>query len=301
MTADAAPTPSVTIVVCTVPGRRAYLEQALESLVANDGIEDAQVLLVAEDRAFLDEMTAAFADRLPLATAVSETKGLSDKRNVGAREASGDVVAYLDDDAIAAPDYVAALQGVFAGDATVIAGAIEPIFEAELPAALRDSAFRIGGFNRWEGREDPTRWIGANCAFRRDVLLAADPFDTRLGPGAGYLPWGDDSEMFRRLDATHGVRFAPGVTVRHHIQARRLTKAYVLGRIYRTGRALCVIDRLHQPDFWSRAKWIPVMWLKAFAGVVTSGFSFAARLRLRSLSGYVVQMLLLLVRGVPSR
>ncbi len=293
--------PRVSVVICTLAPRHHYLVLNFEQLLKATGVESEEVVVVAEDANYLDRVMREFGDRLPLTCAKSETPGLSDKRNVGAQVARGDVVAYLDDDAMATQDYFVAIGGVFDDGALCVAGAVEPVFEAEIPPQLRESAFRIGGFNRWNGVELPDRWAGANCLFRRDVLLAAGPFDTRFGPHGALLPWGDDAEMFRRMDARHGMRFAPEITVRHHIQPERLTSRYVRTRIFKTGRTLCVIDRLHRPDFWRRTRSIPLMWGIAFIRVLSDRFSFSSRLRLRHLSGYLYQAVLLALRGVPPK
>ncbi len=293
-------TPRVTVVICTLAPRRHYLKRNFDCLVQSRGVEHEEIMVVAEDQAYLDEVQAEWGERLPVVCAQSDTPGLSDKRNVGVERGRGEIIAYLDDDAMAPPEYFEAIHAVFDAGAKCVAGAVEPVFEADLPERMRESAFRIGGFNRWNGEEKPGRWMGANCLFLKEVLVEAGPFDTRFGPFGKLLPWGDDAEMFRRMDSRYGMTFAPSITIRHHIQPERLTDGYVLTRGYKTGRTLCVIDRLHQEDFWKRARIVPVMWLKALLGVPFSGFSFASRLKLRNLTGYVVQMFVFATRGVTS-
>ena len=222
------------------------------------------------------------------------------KRNAGWHAAETEVVAFLDDDAEVREDYFTALRAVFGAGAQAIAGAIEPRFEAELPEALRKVAFNLGGFNRWDGREEPKRWIGANCAFRREVLVRAGPFDPRLGPGGTWVPWGDDAEMFWRLRARGLVAFAPEVTVFHHIQPERLTRDYVLRRAVLGGRTLCVMDWLHKTRFWGKASRVPLLVVWSFVRGLGSR-DLAAALRWRRFLGYTIQMLRLVGRRRPRR
>ncbi len=293
--------PRVSVIICTLAPRRDYLRRNFDCLVLARGIEHEEVVVVAEDQEYLDEVWGAWHERLPLVCVRSETPGLSDKRNAGFAASRGSVIAYLDDDAMAGTNYFEAIHTVFDAGAHCVAGAVEPVFEGEVPAAMRDCAFRLGGFNRWEGTEDATRWMGANCLFSREALQEVGAFDTRFGPYSSLLRWGDDSEMFRRMDQRYGMQFASEITVRHHIQSERLSVQYALRRGYKTGRTLCVIDRLHQSDFWRRARHIPLMLALALIAVPFVRFSFSSRLRVRNLTGYVVQLAVFLVRGVPER
>ena len=288
----------ISVVICTMAARGEDLARALASLAEARDIARHEVIVVAERGEAIEPLVAPFRDRLPLRTAFAPTRGLSDKRNVGVGEANGDVVAFLDDDAQATVDYLPVLAAAFEAGAEAVAGGLEPVFDVPLPDELRPVAFRIGGFNLFEGQRRPDGWIGANCAFRRDRLRASGPFDRRLGAGSGFLPWGDDAEMFRRF-VPHGVAFVPDALVRHRIQAERLTREYVLTRAWQSGRTQAVIDRLHQPDFWQRAAWVPMNWLIANLARLRPGSGLEARLHARRLGGYGWQTVLLAVQGLP--
>ena len=301
MTASDDRTPAVTVVICTMTSRLVYLGRCLESLVAARGNETAEVLLVAMAGEDMSGPLARFGAQLDLGVRFAATRGLSDKRNVGAAAARSEIVAYLDDDAVVRADYFEAIRAVFAGGARYVAGAVEPSFEGPVPPGLEPALFSFGGFNRFGGRELRDRYIGANCLFRRDALLALGDFDTRLGPGSTWLPWGDDSEMFRRAADAGGVQFAPDVTVIHAIQAERLTKAYLLTRAYRVGRTGCALDRLHQPRFWRRALWTPAYLVRSALTPAWFSGRIEARVKVRQFAGYLTQLVLLLLRGMPRR
>jgi len=288
----------VSVVICTMADRAEDLEQALSSLVGARDVARHEVLVVAQEGEDLEPLVAPFRDRLPLRTAFAATKGLSDKRNVGVAAATGDVVAFVDDDAQVTAEYLPALVAAFEGGAVAVAGGLEPIFDVPLPDVLRPIAFRIGGFNLFEGAERPDGWIGANSAFRRDRLIASGPFDLRLGAGSGFLPWGEDAEMFGRF-RDEGVAFVPEARVRHRIQAGRLTMKYVVTRAWRNGRTQAVIDRLHQSDFWRRAVRVPLNWIIAVVRRFKPGSGLEAKLRAKRLGGYVWQTLLLALGRLP--
>jgi hypothetical protein len=287
----------MTIIICTMAARRAYLAQCLGSLACARDVERHEILLVTGPDEDFDDLVAAFEDRLQLRRAIAGTERLADKRNMGCMEAAHDIVAYLDDDTIVGADYPGALAGAFASGAECAVGAVEPCFEAALPDVLDDAPFHIGGFNRYRGVERRDRPIGANCAFRRTALARHLPFDPRLGRGGTHLPWGDDTLMFARMALRHPIVFVPEAAVGHYIQAERLTLDYVLARAWFVGRTNCFVDHELRGDFWWRAANRPVRWFRHL-GTGLRG-DLAQRVLLQQLGGYVAQSLFFLTGRVP--
>jgi glycosyltransferase involved in cell wall biosynthesis len=290
-----------TVVICTMPSRQADLRRCLDSLGRADLAGNAEILVVLRRGDVVGDLPQNLPNGLPVWEVRSRTQGLSDKRNAGLQAARGAVVAYLDDDARVPADYFRELRRAFSGEADAVAGAVEPEFEGDLPGELRPVAFRIGGFNCWEGKEKTEARVGAHCAFRRAFLEGLGPFDVRLGPGGTYLPWGDDSEMFRRAASRGKVVFGPAWRVRHRIQADRLSWAYLRRRIYRTGRVLCVMDRIHGDRFLSRSAMVPLFWMRSALRALARPVDREARLVELRYRGYLAQLLLLLVWGMPAR
>jgi glucosyl-dolichyl phosphate glucuronosyltransferase len=120
--------PQLTIVICTY-NRAALLQKALASLVVQT-LPAAQFEVIVVDNNSTDDtavVCAAFAAQHPtlLLRHVVETKqGLSHARNGGFAAAEAEYVTYLDDDAIAAPDFaeqiVTAIRTVQPRAATVV-------------------------------------------------------------------------------------------------------------------------------------------------------------------------------------
>lgn len=288
----------MTIVVCTMAERWAYLTRCLGSLACARDIDRHEVLLITGPTEDFDDLVALFEDRVPLRRAIATTDKLSDKRNMGCVEATHDIVAYLDDDTIVGVNYPSALAAAFASGATCVAGAVEPCFEAALPETLRAAAFHIGGFNCYAGVERRDRPIGANCAFHRPTLARHLPFDSRLGRGGSHLPWGDDTLMFARLAADHPIAFAAEAAVGHYIQAERLSLDYVLTRAWLVGRTNCFIDHELHGDFWWRAARRPARLLQRLGTGVRG--DLVQRVRFRQLGGYIAQTILFLAGQVPA-
>ena len=73
---------------------------------------------------------------------VEKEVGLSATRNAGIRAARGRILAFLDDDAFPAKDWVSGIAEAFARPQVLCAGGpVEPLFHGELPDWLDDRFF----------------------------------------------------------------------------------------------------------------------------------------------------------------
>ena len=205
--------PSVTLAVCTHgrPERLARCLRSLQALRLPPGAEAPDVLVV--DNAPPDERTREVAVGAGVRYVREPVPGLDFARNRAVREATGDWLAFLDDDVVADPGWLAGLHGAVAAhpDAAAVTGLV-------LPYALETEAQvlfeRAGGFRRgfrplrYRGstlagnRLYPTGpgifGAGANMAFRLDVLREIGGFDEALDTGAP-LPGGGDLDVFYRV------------------------------------------------------------------------------------------------------
>jgi hypothetical protein len=243
----------VTAVVCTYR-RPAPLARALATLAAQTLAAEAfEVVVVTNDpadattretvAALRAERFAHAAERLRLIAC--PFLGLSYARNLGIGAATAPIVAFLDDDAEAAPDWLARLCDAFDAHPAVgvVGGRITLALPMPRPSWLAPSWERY-----WSAcaasLAAPTvarHWwdfpYGANWSARRQVLLAMGGFRTAFGRTAGDAAGGEElvaAALAERLG--HQVLLEPRAQVRHCPDADRFTVSHVWRRIHAAKR-----------------------------------------------------------------
>ena len=231
----------ISVIVCTLD-RAAYLQRALASLVRQTLARTAFEILVVDNGSTDD--TAAVIGTFAGIVALNERRlGLSHARNTGLAHAQAPLVAFLDDDAEAAPDWLAAVLARFAAETprpVCVGGPIDPIWDAPRPPWLADSMLPYLTILDWAlpvGDLPPERYIaGANMAFDRAAVLAIGGFPTSLGRVGRSLLSNEELVVERALLARGGrCVWDPAVRVAHHVQPERLQRRWFLRRYYWQG------------------------------------------------------------------
>lgn len=144
--------------------------------------------------------------------------GVSRARNVCVDHARGPIVAFTDDDCEVPPEWVGLLVATFGQHADVgqICGAVVPGPYDPTRGFIPDHRIVsqrkiISPWQKW--REGG---IGANMAFRLDVLRAVGPFDEVLGPGGDFHACEDGDMTYRVLKAGYALLESPDAYVVHH-------------------------------------------------------------------------------------
>jgi len=216
--------PVCSVIVCT-RDRPDALDRCLAAL----GHQDYPSLdVIVVDNAGSDSATREIARRHGARYVFEPDRGLSRARNRGVSVSTADVVAFVDDDAVPAPGWLASLAREFA-DSKVSAATGKIVLKAPtddpaLLAECRAYAERRGDERIVLDRRHP-RWFvlcnfggigdGGNMAFRRSDVSLWMGFDVRLGRGA-LIDGGEDQHAFFSLIARGGrMVYTPLAVVEH--------------------------------------------------------------------------------------
>src|SRR6266540_2389931 len=213
-TSCSVPERTVTVVICAYTERRwPQLRKAVDSVLRQELPPNQIVLVIDHNPGLLQRARAAY----PQLTVVANTdpRGLSGARNTGVSLARGDIVAFLDDDAVAEPDWLARILTHYDDQRVLAVGG----------SAVPD----------WEGRRP--RWLPpefdwvVGCSFTGQPSTTAE-LCIRLRQ--------------RRPDGV--VLYDPAAAVRHRVTSDRGTWAYFRRRCFSEGRSKAVVARLVGTD-----------------------------------------------------
>ena len=285
--------PELSVVVCTHERPR-DLVGCLDALVALGA--DLEVIVVdSASRSPCRALVERYREALPSLHYVYVAEpGLSRARNAGAAAASGEIVAFIDDDASPQAGWDVALRRAFAKHprAGCIGGACVARFSTTRPRWLSERLLQLSSITRWgEHSRQPrssAEWpFGANMAFRAKALADAGEFSLALGRIGSSLLSGEDSDMVARmLAAGWRVWLEPAAIVDHTVHPERCRGAYYWRRLWWNG-----ISRARTPSLRVGVRLlaaVPVrllLWMAVrdrlylYRLAETAGY-FAARLRL---------------------
>ena len=235
-----------TVICAYTEDRWSLLERAVES-VERQGTESQLVMVVDHN----DALYARARTRWPAHRVVVNRfrQGLSGARNSGiAAVPDADIVAFLDDDAEAEPNWLRTLAAPF-DDPTVglVGGRVEPEWADSPPNWFPHEFLWVVGCSYVglpEVAGDVRNPIGASMAVRRSVFDQVGMFADGIGRIGGVPPRCEETELAIRAGRLgYRVRYEPASRVRHHVPATRATPRYFLRRCYAEGVSKALVSR----------------------------------------------------------
>lgn len=191
--------PSISVVICV------YTEDRWDQI--RDSVDSVrmQTLPATETIAVVDHNPALYkrlVTALPDVMVVENrgAQGLSGGRNTGAAVAQGEIIAFLDDDATAHPDWLKYLAGAYASPRVAGAGGMMlPVWQTAQPWWMPNEFYWVVGCS-YRGAVPsgtPVRnLLGGNMSFRREMFGLVGGFATGIGRTADRRPFGGEETEF---------------------------------------------------------------------------------------------------------
>jgi glucosyl-dolichyl phosphate glucuronosyltransferase len=234
--------PRISVIICAYTEKRWDQTLAAVESVRLQSRESLEIILVVDhNRALRDRFAGALPDVILLENA--EAQGLSGARNTGIAIARGDVIAFLDDDAIAEPDWLKFLADCYEDPAVAgVGGLTMPLWETERPPWFPEEFdWVIGCAYRGMPRSRmPVRNIlGGNASYRREVFRLVGGFSTTMGRSSDKRPMGcEETELCIRITQRRPdmvILFENRAMISHWIPAARCRLSYFTSRCYAEG------------------------------------------------------------------
>lgn len=249
MTAADRQGPTFGAVVCAYTLERLDdLLEAVGSLLAQSRPLEEIAVVIDHNDELLAEMRRRHPELKIVANAYK--RGLSGARNTGIEALGTDVIAFLDDDAAAAPDWAARIIAHYDDPGVIGAGGlIRADWLSGRPAWFPDEFDWVVGCS-YRGlpteTADVRNMIGANMSLRAEVFERAGVFSTEVGR-VGKRPVGcEETELcIRAIAATGGrILYDPSAAVDHKVPAERATWRYFRTRCFMEGLSKAQVVRL---------------------------------------------------------
>ncbi len=230
---------SISVVICTY-NRASYIQDAMESLVTQTLDKTAFEVIIVNNNS-TDHTQQVCLDFLRAHPDydfqyLNEPKqGASFARNTGAALAKGQLLCFMDDDAVAGKDYLERIVYFFEShpDAGGLGGKIIPKYIPAEPAWMSYYvSSMVGNFDYSDTVEvfSPNKYpLESNMIIRKADFDAISGFNTALPGVVGTLRiGGEGKDFFMRLKALGRViYYDPAIVVQHVVEVSKLTPEYL--------------------------------------------------------------------------
>ncbi|MDZ7687782.1 MAG: glucosyl-dolichyl phosphate glucuronosyltransferase [Halobacteriales archaeon] len=242
------------VVCCHTLERLDDLRDAFDSLLGQT-YDDIEVVFVSDGNDELyRRIDEDYGDIDDFVTVVNdENIGLSASRNRGIEASSGDVVAFMDDDAVADESWVDVLVKTYEEhDAVAVGGRMTPIWVDGEPSHLPEEFYWLIGVTHrgFAGGRDEVQEVrntfGSNISFRRYVLGELAGFDTSIGREGDAHLQAEEPELCARMmrEYGRGVVYNPDAKVGHKVFEYRTRTRWLLNRAFWQGYSKRAMEKL---------------------------------------------------------
>ncbi|MFC7129444.1 glucosyl-dolichyl phosphate glucuronosyltransferase [Haloferax chudinovii] len=244
----------VSVVVCTYSMERyesfsetveSVLEQTyepLEIVIVVDGNEEV-FARVQDDFGDIDDVVIHCND---------ENQGISYSRTKGAEIASGEIVAMIDDDATAEPDWIEKLIQTYeeTPEAVAVGGHVVPDWVAQKPDFFPEEFYWLVGCDErgfGEHMEEIRNTYGSNISFKRDIFLEVGGYDTNTGRKGDKHVQAHEAPVCIRIHEQTGKRviYNKKARVNHKLFEYRTKFDWLVFRSFWQGYSKRVMDLLY--------------------------------------------------------
>jgi glycosyltransferase involved in cell wall biosynthesis len=229
----------ISVIICSY-NRQDYIIQALDSLY-HQGLPKSLYEVIVVDNNSSDNTAQICRDYIAghpdynIRYLTETRQGASFARNTGATASVAALLAFMDDDAIAQPDFLERIIRFFEShqDATGMGGRIIPRYIPEEPKWMSHFVASLVGNFDYSPQVVPFKAgkypLESNMVVRKKAFDQIGGFNTDLPGVAGTLRiGGEGKDFFLKLQSGGGkIYYDPSVVVEHVVETNKLTREYM--------------------------------------------------------------------------
>ena len=240
---------TISVVIC------AYTEKRWDDLVAAVASVQQQTVPAQEIVVVVDHNPTLLAKARKLLAGVvlvenRSPAGANGSKNAGAAATTAQVIAFLDDDAVASPDWLENLLSCFDDSRVLgVGGLIEPLWVHERPQWFPEEFYWVVGCSyrgMAQKASEVRNLIGCNMAIRRTVWEEIGGFWYQFGHVGGQPRGCGDTEFGIRIRQhwpQHVLMYSPEAKVCHRVPSSRACWSYFLSRCNFEGRSKALLAK----------------------------------------------------------
>lgn len=238
----------VSVVVCSYSHER-YFDtiETIESLV-KQSYQNTEIILVIDRNLnlFKDFSKSDYLKSLNnIKIGFSNLPGLSNARNKGVELSSGDVIAFIDDDAIADTDWISNLIILYKEPQVIgVGGPMKPLWVSGRCTWIPEEFYWTMGCS-YRSQQSTVHCVrsnfGSNMSFKSRIFKEVGLFDDGFGLVDNNMRTGEETEFSIRVlnklkDSK--IMYTPNAIVYHKIYKFRKSFSFLMKRCYGYGRAI---------------------------------------------------------------
>lgn len=223
------------------------LEECVESLIYQN-YENYDINVITETEHNKESIKDAYDRDILNVKKIDNDGGVSVARNEGYRMCNGEIIAYIDSDAIANENWLKEISNSYDNDVLSVGGKAAPNnLSDRRPLYLVDEfLWLVGSTHKGHPKHNSEvrSTFGCNISYRKYVLEELDGFNTDIGKDHGYNLQGEEPELGSRMYERfgRGVHYNSNAIVSHKVDDEQLTLKWLSKRAYLQGITKAYMD-----------------------------------------------------------
>ena len=224
----------LSVIICTY-NRSGLLKECLYSLVNQITDRDQYEIIVVDNNSIdnTENIVNKFIKNFPrhkLSYVLETKQGLSYARNAGYKKAMGEYLAYIDDDAKAAEDWVKnIIKSTDKIKPDILGGPIYPYYSCKKPIWFKDEYEIRSHGETARFLRSKERLSGSNFIIKKNLLEKLGMFNPNLGMIGNKLRYGEETKLMvdaRNIINNVKIYYTPEIKIKHMVKTENFLLLY---------------------------------------------------------------------------